>query len=459
MTDTTSDKHQSSIQEQFYDSLMVSREISSAQLQSYQQEVAATYVKYISERSTWHADRLKPVLHNGKIDFSRWRDVPILSKRELLDEYHRWRIDDIPVSHGRILLTESSSSTSISVALPKTQMTDTATACASFRHIAAFGLEYARPLVMLRALNPMLARHRSHDIESIRSASQPDHSRWGPAWIDKKLRGPRHYIHVSLPCDEILDRLDEIGEQSGGCYLNTSPAKVLELADYVRRTGRASPPLLAVLSVGEVVTASLRDEVKMHLGCNMIDIYATAETGPIAMQCSESGLYHVQSELVFAELLNGTGQPARPGETGRVVVTPLYNLAMPLIRFDTGDLAIAGTACKCGSPHPVITSIVGRAGSQLRSKNGKTLQFQPDFENMRRHLGQCRWRVTQTRDGCAELQYMQTPDGEPIDERGAVSLVRSMSSDPGLEEINIREVNVLGLTAGGKFAVARRTAQ
>lgn len=457
MTDTTSDKHESSIQEQFYNSLMVSREISSAQLQSYQQEVATTYVRYICERSAWHAERLKPVLQGEKTDFSRWQDVPILSKRELLDEYHRWRIDDIPASHGRILLTESSSSTGISVALPKTQMTSTATACASFRHVAAFGLEYARPLVMLRSLNPMLGRHRSHDVKSTQSASQPDLSRWGPTWIDEKQRGPRHHIHVSLPCDQILDRLDEIGKQRDGCYLNTSPSKALELANYVRRNGRASPPLMAILSVGEVATASLRHEVKTHLGCKMIDIYATAETGPIAMQCPESGLYHVQSELALVELLSGTGQPARPGETGRVVVTPLYNLAMPLIRFDTGDLAIAGAACKCGSPHPVITSIVGRAGSQLRSKNGTALRFLPDFESMRKHLGQCRWRLRQTHDGCAELQYMQTPDGEHIDEQGAIRLVRSLCSDPGLEKVNLREIDVLGLTGGGKFEVAQRT--
>jgi phenylacetate-CoA ligase len=459
MTDTTSDKHESSIQEQFYNSLMASREISSAQLQGYQQDVAATYVKYICGRSAWHADRLMPVFKSDEPDFSRWRDVPILSKRELLDDYHRWRIDDIPNSHGRVLLTESSSSTGISVALPKTQMTDTATACASFRHVAAFGLDYARPLVMLRSLNPMLRRQRSHDVELAQSSSEPDSNRWGPTWIDEKQRGPRHYIHVSLPCDQILDRLDEIGRQSGECYLNTSPSKALELANHVRRNGRASPPLMAVLSVGEVVTASLRHEVKTHLGCNMIDIYATAETGPIAMQCPDSGLYHVQSELGLVELLSGTGQPARPGETGRVVVTPLYNLAMPLIRFDTGDLAIAGAACKCGSPHPVITSIVGRASSQLRSKDGKTVRLLPDFEGMRKHLGQCRWRLTQTHDGCAELQYMQTPDGEHIDEQGAISLVASLCSAPGLEDINLREIDVLGLTGGGKFAVAHRSVQ
>ena len=459
MTDTSSDKHESSIPEQFYNSLMASREISFAQLQCYQQDVAKTYVKYVCERSTWHAARLKPVLQNEEPDFSRWQDVPILTKRELLDDYHRWRIDDIPESHGRVLLSESSSSTGISVALPKTQMTDTATACASFRHVATFGLEYARPMVMLRALNPMLSRRRSHDVELAQSASEPDRSRWGPSWVDEERRGPRYYIHVSLPCDQILDRLDEIGQQSEGCYLNTSPSKALELANYVRRNRRTPPPLLAILSVGEVVTASLRYEVKTHLGCNMIDVYATAETGPIAMQCAESDLYHVQSELGWVELLNATGHPARPGETGRVVVTPFYNLAMPLIRFDTGDLAIAGTPCKCGSPHPVITSIVGRAASQLRSKNGSTVRFLPDFEGMRNHLGQCRWRLEQFHDGYAELQYMQTPDGEYIDEQGAIKLVRSFCSDAGLDEIDVREVNALGLTGGGKFAVAHRKEQ
>ena len=36
-----------------------------------------------------------------------------------------------------------------------------------------------------------------------------------------------------------------------------------------------------------------------------------------------------------------------PGEIGRVVVTPLYSTAQPLIRYEQGDMATPGD-CSCG---------------------------------------------------------------------------------------------------------------
>ena len=268
-------------------------------------------------------------------------------------------------------------------------------------------------------------------------------------------RGPRHYLSVSLPCEDLLDQLDAIGEEADGCYLNTSPSKVLELANYVRRKQRPHPKLKAILSVGELVTPSHRHEVRSYLGAEMIDVYATAETGPVAMQCPVGGLYHIQSELGWVELLDDADKPVKPGQIGRVVVTPFYNLAMPLLRFDTDDLAVAGASCKCNSPHPVIAGIVGRAGSQIRAADGSVVRWSPDFEAMRACLGECRWRLHQLGPGQIELQYMQTPDGEAIDEHGAVELAQRLCRSEDLE-ITVREVDVLGLTGGGKFALTHR---
>ena len=455
MTEKHQDQNDTSIAQRFYDSLIVSRQISREQLNRYQQEVATTLLEYVSQHSAWHANRMAPVLRNGQPDFNLWREILVLTKQELLADYHLWRIDDIPQSHGRLILTESSSSTGIAVALPKTQMTDTATACAGFRHAALFGIDYRAPLVMLRSLNPMLARIRSYDVEHEQSAPVRRDQLWGPSWLDDSSRGPRHVMSVGLSCDQVLNRLDEIGGDAGGCYLNTSPSKALDLADHVRIHKRHAPPLKAILSVGEVATAAHRHEIRTHLDCELIDVYATAETGPLAMQCPESGFYHVQSELGWVELLNETGSPAQVGETGRVVVTPFYNLAMPLIRFDTGDLAVAGAACKCNSPHPVITKILGRSGVQLRDRKGRFISFSPDFAAMREHLGNCRWRLTQSFDGHVELQYMQTADEEKINGPGAAELIHQLCKDADFD-VSVREIDVLGLTGGGKFALTQR---
>jgi phenylacetate-CoA ligase len=51
-------------------------------------------------------------------------------------------------------------------------------------------------------------------------------------------------------------------------------------------------------------------------------------------------------------------------------VTPLHNLAMPLIRYDIGDAAEVGAPCPCGRGLPVIARILGRRQNMLRLPGG-----------------------------------------------------------------------------------------
>mgnify|MGYP000113622014 CR=1 FL=1 len=55
------------------------------------------------------------------------------------------------------------------------------------------------------------------------------------------------------------------------------------------------------------------------------------------------------------------------------VVTPFYNLAMPLIRYDIGDYAEAGAPCACGRTLPVLARIMGRSRNMLRLPGGGTM--------------------------------------------------------------------------------------
>jgi phenylacetate-CoA ligase len=54
-----------------------------------------------------------------------------------------------------------------------------------------------------------------------------------------------------------------------------------------------------------------------------------------------------------------------------VIVTPLHNLAMPLVRYDIGDHAEAGAPCPCGRGLPVIRRILGRRQNMLRTAEGE----------------------------------------------------------------------------------------
>ena len=73
--------------------------------------------------------------------------------------------------------------------------------------------------------------------------------------------------------------------------------------------------------------------------------------------------YHVSAESVFMEILDEDCKPTKPGNVGRVVVTSLYNYAMPFIRYDLGDRVEVGWSGTCARQLPALRKILGRTKS------------------------------------------------------------------------------------------------
>ena len=76
----------------------------------------------------------------------------------------------------------------------------------------------------------------------------------------------------------------------------------------------------------------------------------TCEQGMI--RGDEPGIIHGLPHLWILEVLDPSGEPVSPGDEGEIVITPLGQEAMPLIRYATGDRGrfVAGEACRCGRP-------------------------------------------------------------------------------------------------------------
>jgi phenylacetate-CoA ligase len=126
-----------------------------------------------------------------------------------------------------------------------------------------------------------------------------------------------------------------------------------------------------VMLIGEIAGAGVREACRRAWGASVADIYSAREIGYIALQCPEAGCLHVQSEGVLAEVLDEAGEPCAPGEVGRVVLTPLHNFAMPLIRYDIGDYAEVGAPCRCGRGLPVLRRVLGRQQNMIVLPSGE----------------------------------------------------------------------------------------
>jgi phenylacetate-CoA ligase len=113
------------------------------------------------------------------------------------------------------------------------------------------------------------------------------------------------------------------------------------------------------------------------------------------IQCREADIYHIQSEQVLTEIVSDQGQPSAVGETGEVVVTPLYGYATPLLRYRTGDYVEAGPRCSCGRVLPTISRIVGRREHMFERGDG-TRNLPPiDRVLLTEMLGHDRWIIAQ----------------------------------------------------------------
>lgn len=73
----------------------------------------------------------------------------------------------------------------------------------------------------------------------------------------------------------------------------------------------------------------------------IIDRYSNQECGVLAQTKSTKSSFVVNTASYYIEILKiDSDEPASENELGRIVVTDLYNYNMPLIRYDTGDLAV-----------------------------------------------------------------------------------------------------------------------
>jgi len=178
-----------------------------------------------------------------------------------------------------------------------------------------------------------------------------------------------------------------------------------------RATPLARPRV--VFSQGEILDAAARDLVERVLGVPPIELYGLTEVGYVGWQCERREDLHLNADVYLVEVLRDR-RPADPGELGRVVVTDLRGRTMPLLRYDTGDLAVApeDDRCGCGRQLPVLGRIEGRAGGAVVRRDSSLLTTGAIVGGLGGLLAPGRYRVHQRQDGGLELELAPGEDAE-----------------------------------------------
>lgn len=210
-----------------------------------------------------------------------------------------------------------------------------------------------------------------------------------------------------------------------------------------RRNLRVHVPRF-VYSSAEMLQDRMREEIEEVFNARVYDFYGSREVGPIAGEC-RAGRKHIFTFNNLVEVVEG-----------RILVTNLHNHAMPLIRYDIGDMGSLGSGpCSCGSSLPWLERIEGRVTDHFLKKD-RTMVYAGYFRTLffyRQWVSQ--FQVSQYRYDEVEISVVkdETAESKPEEMGEIEAKIRSALGEEC--KISWKFVSSIPVTPQGKHLPTR----
>ena len=207
-------------------------------------------------------------------------------------------------------------------------------------------------------------------------------------------------LAVTTPLAEVVAALNAYQPE----VLSTYPSFLRRLAEEQRASRLHIAPRL-IRSVAETLSQDVRDLARAVWNVPLINIYAATEIGVLGQECEHFAGMHLAEDLFVMEVVDQANRPVPAGVLGaKVLVTPLTNYVLPVIRYELSDLVtMADGPCRCGSPFARIADIEGRREETLQvpTAGGALIDV---------HAGRLRSPLMRIA-GIRQYQFAQLPDG------------------------------------------------
>ena len=228
--------------------------------------------------------------------------------------------------------------------------------------------------------------------------------------------GPQsHCSGGTQPLDEIVDGLNNASPPVQA--LQAWPSLMRELA-LEAIAGRLTIKPTWVSVAGEVCTPPVREAIRSAWGIETSEFWGCSE-GTYAFPCGVGEGMHVADDLVILEPADADGNVVPYGQPAdRLLLTNLFNLAQPLIRYDLVDaVTMSDAPCPCGCAHRRITSVNGRIDGAFQYESGalvprvafeQTVLATPGVANFFVGKTQGGVDLSVVTDGSCDLQHLRT---------------------------------------------------
>jgi len=209
-------------------------------------------------------------------------------------------------------------------------------------------------------------------------------------------RGEFAAFPARLPLPEIVRGLNAARPD----VLIGYPSALRALVEQTRSGAlRISPAY--VHSTGEPLSRALEQDLSTTWGARIGEGWGASEAPPLAQGCGTAPGMHVSDDLVILEPVDAQGGRVAPGcRSDKLYLTNLFNLALPLIRYElTDQVTLSCESCPCGSAYTRIDRVLGRLDERFVYDDGVIVEPESLESVLSREPSVYEYQVLQTDTG------------------------------------------------------------
>lgn len=228
------------------------------------------------------------------------------------------------------------------------------------------------------------------------------------------------------------------------------PSAIVALATYLLDSDIRIDGVQRIVSSSETLFDAQKVLIEEAFGAKVFNQYGATECYGLASECS-CGSMHVNSDVNLIEF-ERMDAPTVGGHGHELLVTPLLNRSMPLLRYEIGDEAVPVTGrCECGRPFPRMRLDVGRVGDILAFSDGTVISSLLPERVVRGVPGIARFQFRQIESDVLELLIVRTAQFPESVDGVASRMEDELEKAAGFRAtITLRFVDEIPVTSSGK---------
>ena len=253
-------------------------------------------------------------------------------------------------------------------------------------------------------------------------------------------------VVVQTP-DTVAQWASHLARQQPRLVYSTPSSRLPALASYLLEHDIHLDSVRAVMTSSETLLDETRLLIEEAFGAQVFDQYGSTECLSIASECA-SGSMHVNADVNLVEYVPLDSAP----DLSELVITPLFNYGMPLLRYRLKDLGrMLPGRCDCGRTLPRMGRLVGRLTGTATLSDGTVLTPYALEELVQGVPGIARFQFRQTSQDAFDLLVVRAPHDQSGLDAALGDIGRKFSEQNGPSvDFRVCYVDDIPLTSSGK---------